>query len=335
MPTLSTPTRIVVIGGGTGSFTLLQSFKNYFSDLTALVNMADNGGSSGVLRDELGVLPPGDVRQCLVALSDSPELRALFDYRFKEGGLKGHTLGNILLSALEKTTGDFGEAVKTASKVLRIHGQVLPITTTNTHLSLRMKEGRSVTGEISIAHMDLRTEKQPELSLDPIATINPEAKKAILQADVVVIAPGNLYGSLAPALLVGGVGRALRQAKATVVYICNLVTKPQQTDDFEVSGYVSEIERFAGNPIIDYVLYNTARPADKLLAKYVHEGEFLVGYDKQLLKSQHYQAIGLPLIDQQIVKLGAGDTLSHRRSLIRHDANAVAEKIQRLVNNNS
>ncbi len=237
--------KIAVIGGGTGSFMLLSALKEHTQSLAALVNMADDGGSTGVLRDELGALPPGDVRQCLVALSNTPELRELFNYRFDEGSLKGHAFGNLFLTALEKMTGNFATSVEMAGEVLNITGVVEPITLTDVRLVMRDKTGRQTHGESKIGYMNF-AHKKPDLWLEPRAEANPRAIAAIAQADLVIIAPGNLYGSLAPALVVPGVGKALAKCKALKLYVCNLVTKPGQTDGYTVSDFADELERLAG-----------------------------------------------------------------------------------------
>ena len=230
---------IVVIGGGTGSFTLLQGLKRYTHNITALVNMADDGGSTGQLRDELGVLPPGDVRQCLVALSDTPKVRDLFNYRFDEGSFKGHAFGNLFLTALEKMTGSFAEAVEMASDVLKITGRVEPITLSNVQLCAEGADGKPITGEYKIAHAEIAL--RPNVWLEPEADANPEATKAILEADMVIIAPGNLYGSLAPARVISGIQEALKTTKAKCVYVANLVTKPGPTDGFSVKDFADEM----------------------------------------------------------------------------------------------
>ena len=321
---------LVVIGGGTGSFTLLNGLKNYASNITALVNMSDDGGSSGILRDELGVLPPGDIRQCLVALSRSPELRQLFDYRFDEGSLKGHSFGNLFLSAVEKMTSSFDDAVRLAAEVLRIEGRVLPITVSKSNLVLYDESGSRTQGEYRIGNMDFGPIRRPKIVLEPRAKITNAAKQAILDADMVVIAPGNLYGSLAPALVVDGVGPALKRTKAKIVYVCNLVTKPNQTDEFQVSDYCAEIERFINAPVLDYVLYNTDDPTEAMLRKYTRDGEFMVEFDLNELSKMHYMAIGLPLVATQPIKRGGADAIAHVRSLIRHDSDIIAREIVRL-----
>lgn len=323
--------KIVVIGGGTGSYTLLSGLKNRFKNITALVNMADDGGSSGQLRDELGVLPPGDIRQCLVALSQAPELRDLFNYRFEEGSLKGHSFGNLFISAVQKMTNRFEDGVELASEILRIKGRVLPISTDPHNLVLTTERGE-VRGEFKIGYMNFEGEKQPKITLDPLPKIFKASSQAIMEADVVVIAPGNLYGSLAPALMVSGVKEALSQTKGKIVYICNLVTKPYQTDDFQVRDYADEIERFIGDKVLDFVIYNTKQPTPKMLEKYTHEGEFLVTYDLAELEKANYQAIGLPLIATQPIKAAksSSDAIAHSRSLIRHDADAITEEVVKL-----
>lgn len=324
--------RIVVIGGGTGSFTLLRELKNHSRNITALVNMADDGGSTGQLRDEFGVLPPGDIRQCLVALSDaSEELRDLFNYRYPKGSSwEGHSFGNLFLSTVEMATNDFGEAVGTASKVLNIRGKVVPMTLTNCKLAMELN-GQKTTGQYAIETTRFSgKETPPELWLEPEAPINPDATKAIKQADLVVIAPGNLYVSLAPALLVDGVKEALSTAKAKIVYVCNLVNKPRHTDGFAVHDYANEIERFVGKGKLDYVLYNTDKPTKNLLKKYTLDGELPVAIDEKALDDADYEAIGGNFLAQQGAERNENDTLISR-SLIRHNSEAVSEQLMELL----
>lgn len=323
--------KVVVIGGGTGSFTMLSGLKNYTNHITAIVNMADDGGSTGVLRDELGALPPGDVRQCLVALSESPRVRELFNYRFSEGTFEGHAFGNIFLSALEKMTGSFAEAVDVADEVLNVKGRVVPVTLDNVHLILKKRDGKKIIGEYKIGNMafDLG-EERPELELSPPASINPEASKAIADADIVVIAPGNLYGSIAPALLVDGMQKALKNTKARIVYVCNLVTKPGQTKGFKVHDFADEIERFIGEPVLDTVLYNTEHPSDKLLEKYSRDKEFGVEFDTTILQAKKYQSKGTSLISKKVTKRVEGDKIGANRAFIRHDSDIIARQIMKL-----
>lgn len=322
---------IVVIGGGTGSFTLLGGLKKYTHHITALVNMVDDGGSTGVLRDELGVLPPGDVRQCLVALSSSPKVRDLFNYRLDEGSMKGHAFGNLFMAALEKMTGSFAEAVELAGEVLGVNGRVYPITLDDTTITASLESGATAKGENAVGAMKIPRGEKPWLELKPPAMINPQARQAILDADLVVIAPGMLYCSLAPALLVRGVTRALAETNAKKVYVCNLVNKPGQTDDFTVEEYAEEIERFAGVKL-DYVLYNNHRPPKGLIDKYARDGEMLVEWNEAALAKKHYHASGKRLIAEEAwTNTNAGsDPLAAQRSLIRHDADRVARELMRI-----
>lgn len=320
--------KIVMIGGGTGSFTLLKELKNYAQDITALVTMADDGGSTGQLRDEYGVLPPGDVRQCLVALSNSTDqMRSLFNYRFGEGSFEGHSFGNLFLTAVEKMTDDFGEAVRLAGKVLNITGRVVPITLDNTHLVM-LDGNHKVMGEYKIGHTIFKGKRRPDFSLQPHAWINPDAKQAIAEADMVVIAPGNFYGSLIPALIVDGVAEALQKTTATVVQVTNLVTKPGQTDGWNVTDYISETERFVGKDVIDYVLYNTEKPTKEMLEKYAADGEYPVNFKLSDFKKTTYKAIGQDLVSNELPELSKNDKLE--RTLIRHDADAVARQLMRI-----
>jgi uncharacterized cofD-like protein len=323
--------KVVVIGGGTGSFTLLNSLKNYAQHITALVNMADDGGSTGALRDELGVLPAGDVRQCLVALSESPKVRDLFNYRFTDGALQGHAFGNLFMAALEKMTGSFAEGVELASDILNVRGTVEPITLDKVTLVLQQSGGQITKGEYVIGHLDFQGQTKPELSLEPEARINPAAEEAIADADLIVVAPGNLYGSLAPALIVNGVSTALQSSRGKKIYVCNLVTKPGQTDGFMVHNYAEEIERFMGTNL-DYVLYNDKKPSAELLEKYAHDKEFPVEWDDKALKDAHYKAIGGTYLASSIWENpdSAADPIAASRSLIRHDATAISKELMKI-----
>jgi uncharacterized cofD-like protein len=323
--------KIAVIGGGTGSFTLLSALKDHTNQIAALVNMADDGGSTGVLRDELGALPPGDIRQCLVALSNSPKVRDLFNYRFDNGSLKGHAFGNLFLTALEKMTGNFAEGIELASEVLNITGTVEPITLSNVKLAMKNQLGEVVRGEFEIAKSDFKGHR-PEFWLEPEATASPRALRAIEVADMVIIAPGNLYGSLAPALIVPGIGEALARSKAMKVYVCNLVTKPGQTDGYKVHDYADEIERLAGHPFLDAVIYNTEKPSSHLLNKYANEGELSVEYDETALRNAHYLALGAKLLSSEIWQnVNKSDPIATSRTLIRHDSQAIARLIMEII----
>lgn len=326
-PFQPTDVKVVVIGGGTGSFTLLSALKKHTSQIAAIVNMADDGGSTGVLRDELGTLPPGDVRQCLVALSDSPKIRELFNYRFEEGTFGGHSFGNLLLTALEKTTGSFAEAVETASEILRVSGTVIPATFDNVRLKMSWPH-TSVTlhGERVIdEHHFKKDPRKARLSLEPTPTVNPMAIAAIEQADLVVIAPGDLYTSLGPLLVIDGIGDALRHTGATVAYVCNLVTKQGQTDGFTVSEHAAEIERFGGGNFLDVVLYSDYMPSQAIRKRYANEGAYPVPVDRDVLDTRNYEAVGGNFVGSMAKRQDKDYVLPVTRSLIRHNSVAVSE----------
>jgi uncharacterized cofD-like protein len=327
--------KIAVIGGGTGSFTMLSSLKRYTKQIAAIVSMADDGGSTGVLRDELGTLPPGDVRQCLVALSDSPKVRDLFEYRFDTGTFNGHSFGNVLLTALEKITGDFSKAVETASEILRINGVVIPATLDNIRLKMEWPDKSIILhGERVIdAESFVHDPRKATLSLTPDASPNIMAIAAIEQADIIVIAPGDLYTSLGPLLVIDGFGEALRKTKAKKFYVSNLVSKRGQTDNFTVSDHAREIERFAGAEFLDYVLYNKQAPTSEVAERYKQEGGYVTLADTDTLSVMHYEAVGGDFLGAMATE-NTADTLIGKRSLIRHDASAVAKLILELYRNN-
>jgi uncharacterized cofD-like protein len=313
---------IVTIGGGTGQFTLLSGLKKYPVRLTAIVSMSDNGGSTGVLRDELGVLPPGDVRQCLTALSESDLLlRNLFNYRFDQGGMSGHNFGNLFLSALEKITGSFEEAVKVASSVLAIRGEVIPVTTKKVSLVCGTGASESV-GEHAI---DTGVIERSTLRLEPEAYANPKAVAAIEGADCIVVGPGDLYTSIIPNLLARGLASAINQAKAPVVYNCNLMNKPGHTDGFGVIDYMNEIERFIGAGRINCVTFNDRRPASELLNRYLNaEGRTPVPAPTET-KNSTAKFFGAGLVDETPIEQKSGDKTP--RTYIRHDTEKLAALI--------
>lgn len=328
-PTKLSGLKVVVIGGGTGSFVVLRGLKRYIPSITALVSMADDGGSTGQLRTELNVSPPGDVRQCLVALSDSPLTRDLFNYRFDDGSLKGHALGNIFLTALEKMTGSFAQAVEEASRVLAITGRVEPITLDKTSLVADV-DGKTIKGEHNTSMSEFTHNLKPIIRLDPPAAINPAAKQAIIDADMIVIAPGALYTSTAPALIVEGVSQAIAMSRAKLAYVCNLVTKPGHTDSYTVTDYADEIERFLDGVHLDFVLYNKAAISDEVLDRYGHDGETPVKNEIDA-KDRHYARIGSNLIARKMWNGGSkSDSISVSRTYIRHDSDKLARELLRL-----
>lgn len=322
----SIPGNVVLFGGGTGSFTLLQSLKEYTTELAAIINMCDDGGSTGILRDELGVLPPGDVRQCLVALSDNPEVRNLFNYRFSEGRLSGQSLGNIILSGLELQYGSFAKAIEVAGRLLHITGTVIPATLDNHQLVLHDGDV-TVHGETAVAEYAF-CNRDAAIELLPCARINPAARAAIADAGVIIIAPGNIYRSILPVLAVDGVAASLSKTKAKVVYVANLVNRPEHTKGWHVVDYVEQIERYIGKGRVDAILYNTAPIANVLLERYADQGELPVSAESSRFQEIQAIAIGDRLIAAEISKQDPADTLL-QRTLIRHDARAVCELIAR------
>src|SRR3989344_846303 len=320
------PKKVVVIGGGTGTFTVLSGLKKYPFNLTAIVTMSDDGSSSGVLRDELGVLPPGDVRQCLVALSRSPQfLRELMNYRFREGGLRGHSFGNLFISALEKMTGSFDEAVTRASEVLHIEGRVIPSTLNKVSLAAKFSDGEIVRGEDKLAHTNLHG--MQKLFLVPRALANPKALRAIAEADAIVIGPGNLFRSLVPNLLARGIPEAIRKSHGKKIFVANLMTQEGHTDGFTLGEYIKTIEQYLGGPM-EYVIWNKKMPPAALLKRYARKGEHLVPRG-EIVSGHRY--IGGNLVSEKIFRPQKWDPISAHRTLIRHDPARLGALIAKLV----
>lgn len=319
--------KVVTIGGGTGSYTVLSGLKKYDLDITAVVSMADDGGSTGRLRDELGVLPPGDIRQCLVALSkETQALRDLFNYRFEAGQLKGHSLGNIFLSASEKMTGNFSAGLRMVEKVLNIKGRVLPVTNDNTNLYIKLKNGEILKSQNEINHNnEIQKIGIENIYLEPKAGPNREAIKKIKEADIIVIGPGNHYCSIVPNLIVEGIPEAIQRSKATVIYVCNLVNKKGHTENFELNDYVNQINSFFKKPRIDKVLFNTQKPAKEIKNKYELYGEDLVKFKSK--KSLNYKVTEADILSRAKPKYSQSDSISKIRSFIRHDPDKLAREI--------
>ncbi len=317
--------KVVVIGGGTGNFTVLSGLKKYNIDLSAIVSMADDGGSTGILRDELGVLPPGDVRQCLVALSDSSRLmRSLMNYRFENGSLQGHSFGNLLLSALEKVTGSFEKAVEEAGKILSIKGKVIPVTTHEVRLQMILNNGKVLQGEKEV-HLSTEIHKgYKSIYLEPFPQANPHAISEIMNADLVVFGPGGLYTSLIPNLLVEGVGKALRETKAKKVFIVNLMNKKGQTPKFTVKDHLNELKKYVGKDVFDYIIVNNSEPPKELIDDYAEEGEMV----KNDLKND-VRVLEASLLSNELKEVQKGDTL--KRNLIRHDSQKLANELMKIV----
>ncbi len=318
--------KVVVIGGGTGSFVVLRGLKKHPVDLSAIVSMADDGGSTGILRDELGVLPPGDVRQCLVALSDSGRLmRSLMNYRFDNGCLEGHSFGNILLSALEKVTGSFEKAVEEAGKILSIKGKVIPVTTNQVRLHMVLKNNKLLKGEREILLYPDSLVEFKSIYLEPFPTVNPRAIDEMMNADLIVFGPVGLYTSLIPNLLVEGVAKDLRESKAKKVFIMNLINKKTQTPGYKSSHYLHEVRRFIGKDIFDAIIINNAHPPVDLLEKYSEEGELIQNDFKDVT------VIEADILDTEKPEYSKNDVIAHTRALIRHDANKLADVLMNII----
>ena len=323
--------KIVTIGGGTGTFVVLTGLKDYPVDLTAIVAMSDDGGSTGRLRDEFGVLPPGDVRQSLVALSeDGDVMRELFNYRFEKGDMKGHSFGNIFISTLEQVTGSLDKAIEHIGRILNLRGQVVPVTLSKVKLIVELNNGKVIQGEDAMRSYQLVSKFGiKHMRLEPKAHANPKAIAALKEADIIVVGPGHLYGSLIPNFLVRGIGEAFAQSKATKVYIANLMNRYGHTDGFTIFDYVHALENTIGKKnVFDVVVYNTRMPAAALLTMYADEGEPIppaVAPKKGKLK-----LIGADLLSRNKVVVSANDPLAWQRALIRHDPQKIAKIISRL-----
>lgn len=309
---------------------LLSGLKKYPVELSAIVSMADDGGSTGVLRDELGVLPPGDVRQCLVALSESSkEMRELLTYRFSEGSLKGHSFGNLLLSALEKLNGSFADGVDVAMKLLNVGGRVIPVTNQDVRLVIDTHENGSLEGEDQINHSDIQSLGVKKVRFKTKVEVNPKAVEAIQKADAIIIGPGNQYCSILPNLAVSGLGKALKETKAKIVYVANLTNKKGHTRGWEVEDYVDSIEEYIGSGRVDYVMVNSQPIAKTLIERYeAQEGkDLLVKVDLSSRVERSYRLVRARVASGVVPKFDASDAISATRSFIRHDSNNLAQAL--------
>ena len=328
--------RVVAIGGGTGLSTLLRGLKSFVApppsaskpdadckplpciirELSAIVTVTDDGGSSGRLREDLNILPPGDLRNCLVALSEDEHLLSrLFQYRFTQGDLDGHSFGNLFLAALTGITGDFAQAVQTSSQILATRGRIFPSTTANATLSARMDDGSIVNGETNIT---ASRRSILELMLSPAdACPLPETLDAIAAADLITLGPGSLYTSLITNLLVRGIPKALAKSRATRVYICNLMTQANESLGLTASQHIEKILDHAGDQIFDYALVNTAPIRPETLAKYAREGQTPIVADLDRIRS-----LGVEPITGNLV---------HEGEMLRHSYDLVAETVLHLA----
>lgn len=305
--------KIVAMGGGTGLASLLRGLKPMTSNLVAVVTVCDDGGSSGRLSKDLGVLPPGDIRNCLVALADDESLLGeLFSYRFQDGkGLTGHSFGNLFLAALTDIVGDFEEAIRLSSQVLASRGKVLPATLDTVTLCARLHDGSSVRGESSIPKSHGVVD---HVYLDPPqAKPCPEVLASLADADAVILGPGSLYTSVLPNLLVEGMEEALRALKVPKIYICNVMTQPGETDGYGAADHLEALERHIGSGLVDMIVVNIETPSEHLLKRYEAEGARPVEPQLERLEKMGVQIVGANLISEA--------------DLVRHDSERLATAI--------
>ncbi|MGK7891575.1 MAG: uridine diphosphate-N-acetylglucosamine-binding protein YvcK [Leptolyngbyaceae cyanobacterium] len=272
--------KIVALGGGTGLSTLLRGLKQYSTNITAIVTVADDGGSSGRLRREIGILPPGDIRNCLAALADEEKLLTeLFQYRFQAGnGLEGHSFGNLFLTAMNEVTGDLEQAIAASSKVLAIQGEVLPATLSDVKLWATLSDGRRIEGESHITEAGGQIATIGCIPADPPAL--PRALQAIHEADYITIGPGSLYTSISPNLLVPEIAEAIAHRRVPCIYICNIMTQMGETEGYTVADHIRAIDRTVGRPLFDAVLVQRRPPSADTLIEYAKSGSAPVFFDR-------------------------------------------------------
>jgi len=276
--------KIVVIGGGTGLSTMLRGLKYYTSNITAIVTVGDDGGGSGKLREDLGMLPPGDIRNCILALADTePIMKELLQYRFTDGNLKNQSFGNLFLAAMDGISDNFEDAVQKMSSVLAVTGKVIPVTLDDMQLKAILKNGNIVKGESQIPKEAIKQKSPIErLVLEPEDAVPlKEALDAIKEADAIVMGPGSLYTSVIPNLLVNKISSAVRKSKAYKVYISNIMTQPGETDGFTASDHLKTIQKYGGKDIVECVIANCGAISDELKEKYDKEGAKLVELDEE------------------------------------------------------
>ena len=305
--------RVVVVGGGTGLSSLLQGIKAHTNNITAIVTVTDNGGSSGILRDEFDMLPPGDIRNCLVALADAgPLMGELFQYRFENGsGLKGHSFGNLFITALSKITGDFDKAIKESSKVLAIKGRVIPSTLENVSLIGEFDDGQVVEGEVNITAVKKQLKKIRLIPENCSAV--PEALDALSAAELIILGPGSLYTSVLPNILISDIAAKLEGSDAYKIYVNNIMTQPGETDNLSAFGHINVLSEHTNSKLVDACIVNNGTVPDGLLKKYAEQNSFLVERDLNKMRNAGYE-----VIEGDIVKCD---------NSIRHDPEKLAKVI--------
>ncbi|MGQ9524892.1 MAG: gluconeogenesis factor YvcK family protein [Armatimonadota bacterium] len=317
---LASGERVAAIGGGTGLSTLLRGVKEFTSNITAIVTVTDDGGSSGRLTREFGILPPGDIRNCLVAMADEEQLMSrLLQYRFSDcnSSLDGHSLGNLFLTAMTQITGDFEMAVRETGRVLAIRGLVLPSTVDSVTLEAELVDGTVVRGETQITKAGIANSLVALRLVPNCVTALPDAVEAIRRASVVVIGPGSVYTSIVPNLLVKGIAEAVLTTRALRVYVCNVMTQPGETDGYAASDHVRAIEKQVGARVFDYVVVNNRMPSESVLKRYAAEGAYWVRPDLDRIRQMGYRVV-------------AGNFISDE-DLVRHDPIALARAIMTLL----
>lgn len=321
---------VTVIGGGTGSYVVLSGLKDYDLDLASIVSMTDSGGSTGRLRDQLGVLPPGDVRQCLVALSEASDLwRKLFLYRFENGDLQGHNFGNIFLSALEKVGSDYNEVLATANYVLKTKGKVIPVTLEKTHLCVRYQNGKVIQGEGNIDENNNERSRIAEAYLDPIVPANSQAIERIAESDYLIVGPGDLYTSIIPVLLLPDVRDTILKKNPQIIYTMNLMTKTGQTSGYTAFDHIADLKRYLGK-YPDYVIMNESEIPDEIKNWYTDHHEIPVindlpanGFTGVIKKEELIDTNGLT------GNKDTSDVLT--RSILRHNSNKLSQVIHSIL----
>ncbi|MCM8771311.1 MAG: YvcK family protein [Candidatus Omnitrophica bacterium] len=302
--------KVVAIGGGSGLAVLLEGLKEYTSNVTAIVTVADDGGSSGRLREQFDILPPGDIRNCLVALADAPQLmRELFQFRFSKGSdLEGHSFGNLFITVMTQLTGDFEKAIKESSKVLAIRGQVIPSTLSKVSLVAQHKDGSITEGE---AQIPMKNKPIQRVYLRPAdVTSIPDATKAIKEANIIVMGPGSLYTSIIPNLLIKEITEAIVNVDAIKVYVCNIMTQPGETDGYSASDHVRVLIEHAHRRIINYCVVNVGKIPQVLLDRYHKDNSYPVVADSRKIRSMGYRVIEEDIVDP--------------KDYIRHDTDKLA-----------
>lgn len=309
--------KIAAIGGGTGLSMLLAGLKKYTHQVSAIVTVADDGGSSGRLRDDLGMCAPGDIRNCINALANS-EFRDILNYRFTDGALKGHSFGNIWLAALNGMSESFEDAVRIMNRQMNVDGEVLPVTNESVNLKAYLENGDTISGESKIGHRKALVSAIDRIEIEPQEP-KPvsEAINRLKDADLIVMGPGSLYTSIIPNLLVSEVVDTIKKSRARKIYVCNIMTQPGETDNYSVSEHLKAIEKHSYEGIVDYIIANNTKVDDGILKRYKEEGGMPVELDRDAFSDTY-------------TKLIEADLLAKDSKYVKHDCDKIAELIIKL-----